>query len=80
MAVKQLFVLDHSGYENYQTDVYLYGLYYMLDLNILMSPTTCMIIPQFMKILYNTSLPTESLAFLKSMNSYVLPHCRARIA
>jgi hypothetical protein len=30
VVIKHLLVLDHSGWENYQTNVYLYGLYYTL--------------------------------------------------
>jgi hypothetical protein len=29
VVIEHLLVLDHSGYENYQTNVYLYGLYCM---------------------------------------------------
>jgi hypothetical protein len=31
VAIKHLLVLDHSGKEIYQTNVYLHGLYYMLS-------------------------------------------------
>jgi hypothetical protein len=32
VAIMQLHVLDHFGQENYQTNVFLYGLYYMFHL------------------------------------------------
>jgi hypothetical protein len=32
-GIKAVPVLDHFGYENYHTDVYLYGLYCVVHLN-----------------------------------------------
>jgi hypothetical protein len=53
-----LFVV-HSGLENYQTNIYLYGLYVLFK-HILISLTSFMGIPESMRILYNISLLTES--------------------
>jgi hypothetical protein len=33
VVIVHLLVLDHSGYENSETNVYLYGLNYMFPLN-----------------------------------------------
>jgi hypothetical protein len=64
--IKHLLVLDHFGQENYQTNVYLYELYYVSFKHILINLTNFMGTTNSMRILYNTSFLTESYAFLKS--------------
>jgi hypothetical protein len=48
MAIRQLLDLDNSGYENYRTNFYLYGLHFK---QILRSVTTLMDTPKSMRIL-----------------------------
>jgi hypothetical protein len=52
--------LYHFGYENYQTNVYLYGLCYKFHLNILINLSSFMGTPNSVRILYTASLLTES--------------------
>jgi hypothetical protein len=65
---KAYHVLDHFGQKNYQKNIYVNGLYSLFHLNTFNQPNFKGI-PNSMRILYNTSLLTESWAFLKSMNS-----------
>jgi hypothetical protein len=60
MAIKHLHALDPFESVMYQTNVYLYRLYYMFYLNNLLRVTTLMGTPNKMKILYDTSFLTES--------------------
>jgi hypothetical protein len=54
-SIEHLLVLDHFGQKNYQTDVYQYGLYYVLFKHILLNLTSFMGTPNSIRLLYNTS-------------------------
>jgi hypothetical protein len=58
--MRHLLILDHFEEENYHTNVYLYRICYRFHLNTLQSAYLVSCVPQTMRILYNTSLLTES--------------------
>jgi hypothetical protein len=64
----KLLLLDHFEYETNQTNVWLCGLYHVSFKEILIGLTTSMGVPNFVRLLYSTSLQTELQALLKVIN------------